>query len=177
MLDYSRRFKAENKKYKISPTERAMADLVSLGWQPQDVYIAIGLYKPALSDEYNKEQIEKMITDKEFAEYNKMREKNIRRGILKQSVKEINGEEEDDDINLIDKEEVLKQMLRSALSLPQNDPNRVKMLMQYAELQQMKKEEVDTEDNTVHYYLPLSCNNCSLYQSSMIKARKHKDIL
>lgn len=176
MLDFSRRFKAENKKLKISPTERAMADLVSLGWNPQDAFIAIGQYKPALSDEYNKEQVEKIITDPVFTEYNKMREKNIRRGILKQSVKDINGEEEED-INLIDKEEVLKQMLRSALSLPQNDPNRVKMLMQYAELQQMKKEEVETEDNTIHYYLPLSCNNCSLYQKTLRRATPHKDIL
>lgn len=173
MLDYSRRFKTENKKLKITPPERAMADLISLGWNPQDAYIAMNLYKPALSDEYNKEQIEKMITDSDFQEYNKKREKSIRRGVLKQSIKDVNGEEEEDDINLIDKEAVLKEILRSALSLPQNDPNRAKMLMQYAELQQMKKEEVETEDTTVHYYLPLSCNNCSLYQNLHKKSKPH----
>ena len=27
----------------------------------------------------------------------------------------------------------------------------------------MKQEEVKTEDNTVHYFIPLTCHKCSLY--------------
>lgn len=45
--------------------------------------------------------------------------------------------------------------------------------MKLADLQQMKRDPVDdTEDNTVHYYLPLSCHKCSLYIANKRKAGK-----
>lgn len=38
------------------------------------------------------------------------------------------------------------------------------LLLRLADLQQMRKDPIDqVEDNTVHYYLPLSCYQCSLY--------------
>ena len=41
-----------------------------------------------------------------------------------------------------------------------------------ADLQQMKKEIVEDEDTTIHYYLPLNCRNCELY----IKANSKNNI-
>ena len=32
-----------------------------------------------------------------------------------------------------------------------------------ADITRMKQEEVKTEDNTVHYFIPLTCHKCSLY--------------
>ena len=70
---------------------------------------------------------------------------------------------------LLTKEEVLQEALQSALSLPVNDKTRVEILMKYADLAQMKREEIKEEDSTIHYYLPLTCNNCSLYLASKKK--------
>ena len=45
--------------------------------------------------------------------------------------------------------------------------------MKLADLQQMKKDPVEeTEDNTVHYYLPLTCHKCSLYIANKRKTEK-----
>jgi hypothetical protein len=163
MLDYSRKFKTECSKAKLDPQVRAMAELMVQGWTPQDAYIAVGFNKPALSDEYNKSQIEKYITDTDFNVYMESRRKSIKRGILKQYTSESEEEEEEVKVKLMTKEEILQQALQSALSLPVNDKNRVEILMKYADLAQMRKESVEAEDNTIHYYLPLTCNNCSLY--------------
>jgi hypothetical protein len=169
MLDYSRKFKTECSKAKLDPQVRAMAELMVQGWTPQDAYIAVGFNKPALSDEYNKSQIEKYITDTDFNVYMESRRKSIKRGILKQYTSESEEEEEEVKVKLMTKEEILQQALQSALSLPVNDKNRVEILMKYADLAQMKKEEIQEEDSTIHYYLPLTCNNCSLYLANKKK--------
>ena len=170
MLDYSRKFKTECSKAKLDPQVRAMAELMVQGWTPQDAYIAVGFNKPALSDEYNKQQIEKYITDSDFNVYMESRRKAIKRGILKTSVSQ---EEDDEQINipLLDKESVLKEMIKSAMSLPVNDVNRINILQKYSELQQMKKDEVKEEETLIHYYLPLTCNNCSLYMAAKAKKK------
>lgn len=170
MLDYSRKFKTECSKAKLDPQVRAMAELMVQGWTPQDAFIAVGFNKPALSDEYNKSQIEKYITDSDFNVYMETRRKAIKRGILKASVSQ---EEDDEKINipLLDKESVLKEMIKSAMSLPVNDVNRINILQKYSELQQMKKDEVKEEETLIHYYLPLTCNNCSLYMASKAKKK------
>lgn len=170
MLDYSRKFKTECSKAKLDPQVRAMAELMVQGWTPQDAFIAVGFYKPALSDEYNKSQIEKYITDSDFNVYMEARRKAIKRGILKTSVSQ---EEDEEQINipLLDKESVLKEMIKSAMSLPVNDVNRINILQKYSELQQMKKDEVKEEETLIHYYLPLTCNNCSLYMAAKAKKK------
>ena len=169
MLDYSRKFKNECNKAKLDPQARAMAELMVQGWTAQDAFIAVGYNKPALSDEYNKQQIEKYITDSDFNAYMESRRKSIKRGILKQYESSSEEEEERTAIKLLSKEEILQEALQSALSLPVNDKNRVEILMKYADLAQMKKEEIKEEDTTIHYYLPLTCNNCSLYLANKKK--------
>lgn len=170
MLDYSRKFKTECSKAKLDPQVRAMAELMVQGWTPQDAFIAVGFYKPALSDEYNKSQIEKYITDSDFNVYMEARRKAIKRGILKTSVSQ-EDDEEQINIPLLDKESVLKEMIKSAMSLPVNDVNRINILQKYSELQQMKKDEVKEEETLIHYYLPLTCNNCSLYMAAKAKKK------
>jgi hypothetical protein len=170
MLDYSRKFKTECNKAKLDPQVRAMAELMVQGWTPQDAFIGVGLNKPALSDEYNKSQIEKYITDTDFNAYMESRRKAIKRGILKQYAPDNEEESEDNiPIKLLSKEEVLQEALKTAMLLPVNDPKRVDVLMRFADLAQMKKEEIKEEDSTIHYYLPLTCNNCSLYLASKKK--------
>lgn len=161
MIDYTRKFKNECSKLKLDPQVRAMAELMVQGWTAQDSFVVMGFNKPHLSDDYNKKQLERIIHDEEFIKYMDMRQKSIKRTRLKQY--EEDDEEDKPQIKLMNKEEILQEALQSALSLPVNDKNRVEILMKYADLAQMKKEEIKEEDSTIHYYLPLSCNNCSLY--------------
>lgn len=169
MLNYSRKLQTECKKAKLEEQERAMADLMALGWSAQDAFIALGFNKPMLSDEYNKQQLEIKIADADFNRYLESKQKSIKRGILKQYTESPDEDEDKMEVKILTKEEVLQEAVQTALLLPKNDPKRVDVLMKFAELAQMKKEEIKEEDSTIHYYLPLSCKNCSLYLANQKK--------
>lgn len=165
MLTVSRKLQTECKKANLDVQERAMADLMVLGWTAQDAFIAAGFNKPMLSDEYNKQQLEILTTDAAFQKYLDARSKALKKGILKQYESDSEEDEERTQVKLLSKEEVLQEALQTAMLLPKNDPKRVDVLMRFADLAQMKKEEIKEEDTTIHYYLPLSCKQCSLYQA------------
>ncbi len=169
MIEYSRKLNTEAKKAKISIVEKAMADLMALGWKETDAYIVTGQLKPVLSDQYNNDQLMKTVTDTAFAKYLKLRSAAVKRGTETETASEGESPEE---TRLLTKEDVLQQMLKTAFALPKTDPKRVEILAKYADLQQMKKDEVQEEDRTVHYYLPLSCRNCELYQKHKRKQNR-----
>lgn len=169
MLTVSRKLQTECKKANLDIQERAMADLMVLGWTAQDAFIAAGFNKPMLSDEYNKQQLEILTTDAAFQKYLDARSKTLKKGILKQYESDSEEDEERTQVKLLSKEEVLQEALQTAMLLPKNDPKRVDVLMRFADLAQMKKEEIKEEDTTIHYYLPLSCKQCSLYQANKLK--------
>lgn len=167
MIDYTRKFKTECSKAKLDPQVRAMAELMLQGWTAQDSFVVLGFNKPHLTDEYNKQQIDKIVTDSDFCKYIETRQRSMRRSASKQV--EVEETEDSAPVKLLSKEEVLQEALQTAMLLPKNDPKRVDVLMRFADLAQMKKEEIKEEDTTIHYYLPLSCNNCSLYLANKRK--------
>lgn len=136
MIEYSRKLNTEAKKAKISIVEKAMADLMALGWKETDAYIVTGQLKPVLSDQYNNDQLMKTVTDTAFAKYLKLRSAAVKRGTETGTASEGESPEE---TRLLTKEDVLQQMLKTAFALPKTDPKRVEILAKYADLQQMKK--------------------------------------
>lgn len=136
MIEYSRKLNTEAKKAKISIVEKAMADLMALGWKETDAYIVTGQLKPVLSDQYNNDQLMKTVTDTAFAKYLKLRSAAVKRGTETETASEGESPEE---TRLLTKEDVLQQMLKTAFALPKTDPKRVEILAKYADLQQMKK--------------------------------------
>lgn len=155
-MDFSKGYKSECRREAIEVQERVMADLMAIGYKSADAYVAAFGYQVNLSDDYLKGEMERIISKQNFNKYFNKSQHRIEKRMDKLH-------EEEEKIELIDKDQVLKEILALAYKLPKNDPKRIEMLMKYADLQQMKKDEVKDEDTTVHYYLPLSCYNCSLY--------------
>lgn len=170
MLKYSTRFKGENKRLFITAQHRAVADLMIMGWTPNDAYIAVGLYNAAFSDEYNNTQIMQITEDKRFLEYMQKKEHAIARGYKKSVPASIGTDEEEKakTSSFRSKDEVIDALVETVGDL--RGKEKADVLMKIADLQQMKKEEVIEEDNTVHFYLPISCKICELY----LKAKKRK---
>lgn len=156
-MDFSKGYKSECRRESIEVQERVMADLMAIGYKSADAYVAAFGYQVNLSDDYLKGEMERIISKQNFNKYFNKSQHRIEKRMDKLQA------EEEEKIELIDKDQVLKEILASAYKLPKNDPKRTEILMKYADLQQMKKDEVKDEDTTVHYYLPLSCYNCSLY--------------
>lgn len=63
--------------------------------------------------------------------------------------------------DLTDKEQVIKALTQ--LSRKNMKPNEAAAIItRIADLQMMKKDEVKAEDETIHYYIPLTCFKCPL---------------
>lgn len=64
--------------------------------------------------------------------------------------------------NFRKKEDVVAELNQLATSV--KEPKlKAEILLKLADLQQMKKDEVKEEEKLIHFYLPLSCDRCSLY--------------
>ena len=71
-----------------------------------------------------------------------------------------------------EKEDIVRE-LNILADITKDPKQKTEILMKLADLQQMKKDPVEeTEDNTVHYYLPLTCHKCSLYIANKRKTEK-----
>ena len=73
-----------------------------------------------------------------------------------------------------EKEDIVRE-LNILADITKDPKQKTEILMKLADLQQMKKDPVDeTEDNTVHYYLPLTCYKCGLYLGNKKKEEKER---
>lgn len=166
-MDYSRGIKTEIKKAKISIEEKIFADLMLSGWKDNDAYIAAFGYNMTLSDSYIKSQMRSVVNSPDFSKYMESSGKRKERRDT--------HEENDDDISMDDalsmatKEETLKGLIIAKSRMKVGSKEWLDTTKLIADLQQMKKEVVEEEDTTVHYYLPLTCNKCSLYLTNKRK--------
>ena len=72
------------------------------------------------------------------------------------------------------KEEVLNALIAELPYVSGKD--RADLLMKIADLQRMKQDEVVNEDNTVHFYVPISCHNCSLYIQEKKRLQRKRNL-
>lgn len=149
-MDYSIELKQVAKENKVPVPTYVMADLVSIGYSPEDAYyIAFGLTNGSQTDKANEGILQNLMNSNSFATL-----------VLKRQKAHSIPTLQDDPDELFSKERVAMEMLASALKLKKDDPNRVAALMKYADLMGMKKEEVKTDEEPTSYYLPLKCGLC-----------------
>lgn len=176
-IDFSRGLKGEAKRYKISVKEKAFADLIVMGWKDVDAYIISGLYNPIYNKTANLGQMNSLLlTNKNFRLYLEMMEKRAKRNSRKQE----KTEEEEIAGNMdmateLSKENQLRELLIAKKQMKVGTPEWLKIVQTIADITQAKKDEIQTEDNTIHYYLPLTCNICELYQAAKRKEKENGD--
>ena len=69
------------------------------------------------------------------------------------------------------KEQLIDEL--NVLASSTADPKtRTDILLKLADMAGMKKEEVKNEDNTIRFYLPLTCHHCELYQKAKEAKRR-----
>ena len=149
-MDYSIELKQVAKENKVPVPTYVMADLVSIGYSPEDAYyIAFGLTNGSQTDKANEGILQNLMNSNSFATL-----------VLKRQKAHSVPTDQDDLDELFSKERVAWEMLASAMKLKKDNPNRVAALMKYADLMGMKKEEVKTDEEPTSYYLPLKCGLC-----------------
>lgn len=147
-------------RFSISVAEKAFADLLIDGWEPMDAYYAVGLYNPALKADANMHNLELLRNRKGFISYYDFHVSEVR---IRQDVEmrqRISGGE----VDYRSKDFIISELAKTAETLKGKD--RSDVLMKIADLQQMKKDDVRDEEETVHFYLPVNCpRTCRMFSS------------
>lgn len=166
-MQYTTKLKTECKRIGLDAKSKAFADLIALGWDEKDVFIALEYYRSTYSEQYNKQQLESFLNDPSMIRYLSGTRSNIRKKAA--AVNEAQQEETAKEVKQMTKEDVLSELVTMLQILDKKDPRRVEILMKYSELQRFKQEEIRDEEKLVHYYMPITCKNCSLYQAAQIR--------
>lgn len=80
-------------------------------------------------------------------------------------------EQSTDDSDVRSKDDVIKEL--NLLANQETEPRRKsEILMKLADLQQMKKQEEDSDESKIKYYMPLKCSECVLYENAKNELNK-----
>lgn len=156
-MDFSSRIRKEAKYYGVRPDWIVMADLRSIGYTDVEVYSIVHPEACALSADKESTLRNNITANANYKKLVADRKERLSSSSVMSIVK--------DDIDLITPEQVAKEILRSAMSLPEGSKERGDMLVKYEEVLR-KNADVDThkqEDDGVGIYLPLKCCQCKLF--------------
>lgn len=163
-MEFSARIKKEAKHYGVDPSWLVMADLRSIGYTDAEAYDLTHQSRGLLSASSLAKSRSDIVNSLDF--------KNLlsdRRRLLSQG-KALAVE----DIDLINNEQVAKEVLKAALSQPENSKERADLLIKYTDLIN-KNSEIGTgsiDDNGVCIYMPLKCYQCVLLEEYLDKQKK-----
>lgn len=161
--DFSTTLKRALRKAGITAQQKAFADLLILGWDEMDAYLASTLYNPAYSLAANVQDMTNLRATQPFTAYYNDRVAQLNKDADEAMQNAQEMIENDKKIDLRSKEAIIDQLGSTLTSLRGKD--RADVLMKIADLQQMKKEEVKEEEKLTHFYLPIGCpKTCHLFK-------------
>ena len=135
-MDYSKSLKTECRRSALgSVQEKIMADLMAIGWRDVNAYVAAYGYNAQYSDDYNKQQIEKITSRPEFQKYLEKTRKRYSRDSDEAS-------DDDFDPNSVSKEQTLKELSIAKKKAAIGSKEWLEINKQIIEVTQMKKDEV-----------------------------------
>lgn len=171
-LELSQKTEKIAKAAKISCETMVFTDLVAVGWEPTDAYIAAFRKGATWVKKALKAEVEKLLAAKPVQE----RMASVRKIVdsASQSNREIHAEELLE--RATNKEKKLISLQQILETLPQGSKEYNKINDQIFAITQMKKDEVSTDDKTVHYHLPVAyptgCHDCLYSRCDQCKYKK-----
>ena len=172
----------ECKKHKLkTPMHKAFCDLIVAGWDKEDAYAFSGLWNPTYSTLMNQQDAFRLFEEKAITEYIDARIKEI-----KAEKKKIKKAEEDAalaataeveiDMNAeLSKEAQLKELLIAKAKHPVGSKEWLDVKKMIAEITRVKQDEMKEEDEFVHFYVPIQCHQCKLYEDAKKKLNKQRE--
>lgn len=164
------------KKNKLqTPMHKVFCDLIVAGWSKEDAYGFSGLWNPTYSTLMNLQDAERLLKEnRAVIEYIDSRIKDIE--AEKRKAKKAAVEAEKAKINLeeidmateLSKEVQLKELLIAKGKHPVGSKEWLDIKKMIADISRVKTENMETEDELVHFYVPIQCHSCNLY----LKAKK-----
>lgn len=151
---FSEKFKKEAKTAGITPQDLLMADLLSIGYSESDAYNIAYPEREVWNVEKNMSNRDGILNDKKFKVVLEQRIQRQRSGVMiPQKLAEV---------ELISREEALKEMLVAAKQMAIGSKERGDMFSRYQDAL-AKMQETTNNGDAVLIYLPLKCIKCQLY--------------
>lgn len=166
-VEHTIAFNRELKKYNTVEQMLVMADLMSVGHEAVDAYIIAYPENRQYPEKQDRAIMEQILASAKFKKLLEARKERIKNG----AAVPVSLEETD----LIDSDEVAKEILRSAKSAPIGSKERADLFLRYDEIMQRNKVDVD-EDSTdsINFFFPIKCDQCPLFVE-MNKVREESE--
>lgn len=178
-VDFSKKLKSNAKKYHLSIRQKAFVDLVAMGWSEMDAYLVTGLYNMIYNKRVNERDLDKLMSEEFLQVYLDLSITKVKKGTLNiDKVGDATWDADtipDGELDMaaeLSKENQLRELLIAKNKLMIGTPDWLKVKQMIADITQAKKDEIKEEDNTIHFYLPLTCHYCELYMNSKKKRKK-----
>lgn len=155
-MELSKRIIKEAKKYAIDPATLVMADLITIGYTPNEAYDVVYQENAVLNFQQNQSIREGITKSGRFKEMVNDRIESLRSRLpLK----------DNEDMELMSTEDAAKQVLKAAQLLPEGSKERGEMFVKYTELLRRNSTvDAEPEEDSIRIYMPLKCNDCPLLQ-------------
>lgn len=155
--------KRQSKKAGLSVEKLAMADLVAVGWEPVDAWVMCVREGLTWDKDALRREVEKLTEKDEFKSRVDAVKNMLSAAQLEKFASERESIKKRDIKKKTSKDALLQDLLAARENVKPGTLDYAKMTMQIADLTNAKKEETVKEDTTVHYFLPVKCSQCSLY--------------
>lgn len=161
----------ECKKLKLkTPMHKVFCDLVLAGWEKEDAYAFSGLWNPTYSVLMNIQDMNHLLKeDQGVVSYIDMKVKEqeaLKKKAKKASAEEEKARNEEKEIDMVtelSKEAQLKELLTAKSLHPVGSKEWLDIKKMIADISRVKQDDIQDEDELVHFYVPIQCHNCSLY--------------
>ena len=159
-----------------TPMHKVFCDLILAGWEKEDAYAFSGLWNPTYSVLMNIQDMNHLLKeDAGVVAYidTKVKEQEAIQKKAKKAVEQAEKQElpEIDMATELSKEAQLKELLAAKSLHPVGSKEWLDIKKMIADISRVKTENMETEDELVHFYVPIQCHNCSLYLAQKAKKK------
>ena len=160
-----------------TPMHKVFCDLILSGWEKEDAYAFSGLWNPTYSTLMNIQDMNHLLKeDAGVVEYieAKVKEQEALKKKAKKAIEQAEKQEltEIDMATELSKEAQLKELLSAKALHPVGSKEWLDIKKMIADISRVKQDDIQDEEDVVHFYVPIQCHNCSLYLAQKAKNKK-----
>lgn len=156
-MDLSKAKQTEAKKLNVPVQYLVLADLCAIGYSEQDAYTIAYPENEALAVKQNNSILANIIESSKFKKLLENRRNRVKDGVATPVML--------DEVELVDTQEVLKEIVRSARQQPIGSKERAELFAKYNDIKTKHEQGVGDETEAINFVLPLKCNQCPLLYS------------
>lgn len=165
------------KKHRMqSPMHKVFCDLVLAGWNKEDAYAFSGLWNSTYSTLMNIQDMNRLLIDdkgvmsyidSKVKEYENLKKRAKRAESVESEEKQAIAKITEEDMTTeLSKENQLKELVAAKQKYSIGSKEWLDVKKMIADLTRIKQEDLQDEDDLVHFYVPIQCHSCSLYMKA-----------